>query len=336
MSGKIRFMCVLALLAAGSAFAVSGVSSKSGTDKTKEKPGLTASPSNNSVSRSDKGTTQDPAQTQKPDSKPTAAPSAGNDKPGSSSPSDHKSVVRAENGTPQQPSRGQEPQVPPVLQPMPVPVPFIQSYREHPGSNGGGGGGYDPGRNGYGGGGYGGGGNHRRGGGQGRGGNGGGQHWHGWNSNYAWHGVHDQWRHQHYRDHGSWLFLWFHGPEIYFAPSYGAGVIRIPHDRVGVYVRQTGDDRLGAQFADAVREELSSQGTRVVYSESDASLELYLVSMDENPEDPGYGSAVSVSYVWFPGNRFVTAQMVDVGSEQVYDLAGSVAGYANQLVDQYR
>lgn len=335
MSGKIRLMCVLTLLAAGSVFAAGGMSSKSGPDKAKEKPGLTASPSNNSVSRSDKGTPQDPAQTQKPDSKPTAAPSAGRDKPGSSSSSDHKSVIRADNATPQEPSRGQVPQVPPVLQPMPVPVPFIQSYRDRPGPNGGGGGsqggGYDPGRNGYGGG-----GNHRRGGGQGRGGYGGGQHWHGWNSNYVWHGAHDQWRHQHYRDHGSWLFLWFHGPEIYFAPPYGAGVIRIPHDRVGVYVRQTGDDRLGAQFADAVREELSSQGTRVVYSESDAALELYLVSMDENPEDPGYGSAVSVSYVWNPGNRFVTAQMVDVGSEQVYDLAGSVAGYANQLVDQYR
>jgi hypothetical protein len=154
------------------------------------------------------------------------------------------------------------------------------------------------------------------------------------NGGPGWHGHHDQWRHQHY--HGSWSFLFQFGPVIYPAPVYFPNVVRLSHNRVGVYVRQTGDDNVGGQFANSVREHLGEQGLRVVYSESDAQLELYLVSMDEDPEETGYGSAVSVSYIWYPGHRFITAQIVDVGIDEMADLAQSVAGYANDLVDQYR
>ena len=163
------------------------------------------------------------------------------------------------------------------------------------------------------------------------GGYGGGGHY---NGGYGWHGHHDQWRHQHY--HGSWSFLFVFGPVIYPRPVYFPHVIRLAHNRVGVYVRQTGDDNVGGQFANSVREHLREQGLRVVYSENDAQLELYLVSMDEDPEETGYGSAVSVSYIWYPGHKFITAQIVDVGVDEVDDLAQSVAGYADDLVDQYR
>ena len=154
------------------------------------------------------------------------------------------------------------------------------------------------------------------------------------NGGPGWHGRHDQWRHQQY--HGSWSFLFHFGPVIYPAPAYFPHVVRIPRNRVGIYVRSTGDDYVGAQFAESVREHMREQGLTVVYSPDNAQLELYLVSMDEDPEETGYGSAVSVSYIWYPGHKFITAQIVDVGVNEVDDLAQSVAGYANDLVDQYR
>jgi hypothetical protein len=152
----------------------------------------------------------------------------------------------------------------------------------------------------------------------------------------GWHGPHDQWRHQHYRDHGSWSFLFYYGPRIYYAPIHYPHIIRIPHNRVGVYVRYTGDDYVGSQFAESVREHLREQGLRLVYSQDDARLELYIISMEQDQNDPGYGSSVSVSYIWYPGNKFITAQMVDAGLDEVDDLAQSVADYAGDLVDEYR
>jgi hypothetical protein len=149
-----------------------------------------------------------------------------------------------------------------------------------------------------------------------------------------WHGQHDHWRHN--RFHGSWRFLFYLGPTIYYPPMLYPYVIRIPHDRVGVYVRYTGDDAVGSAFANAVQEQLREQGLRVVYSQDDARLELYLVSMEQDPDNPGYNSSISVSYVWYPGNKFITAQMVDAGLNEVDDLAASVADYTNQLVDDYR
>ena len=175
-------------------------------------------------------------------------------------------------------------------------------------------------------------------GGQGRGGHGGGGrgngggHRHG--GGYSWRGHHDEWRHQHY--HGSWSFLWHFGPVIFPAPVYFPHVIRMPRHKVGVYVRHTGDDYVGTQFASSVREHLREEGLRVVYSPDDARIELYIVSMEQDPDESGYGSSVSVSYIWYPGHKFITAQIIDVGVDEVDDLAQSVAGYADDLVDQYR
>ena len=58
--------------------------------------------------------------------------------------------------------------------------------------------------------------------------------------------------------------------------------------------------------------------------------------MDEEPTNAGYGSAVSVSFILMPENRFITAQLLDVGSEQIDALAASVVSYARQLLDEYR
>jgi hypothetical protein len=150
----------------------------------------------------------------------------------------------------------------------------------------------------------------------------------------GWHGRHDEWRHNHFR--GSWRFLFYLGPRIYYPPVHYPHIIRIPHDRVGVYVRYTGDDAVGSEFANSVREHLRDEGLRVVYSQDDARLELYVISMEQDPDDPGYNSSISVSYVWYPGHKFITAQMVDAGLNEVDDLAESVSGYANELVDDYR
>jgi hypothetical protein len=150
----------------------------------------------------------------------------------------------------------------------------------------------------------------------------------------GWHGRREEWRHRHFS--GSWRFLFYLGPRIYYPPIHYPHIIRIPHDRVGVYVRYTGEDGVGSSFANAVREHLREQGLRVVYSQDDARLELYIISMEQDPDDPGYGSSISVSYVWYPGHKFITAQMVDAGLNEVDDLAVSVAGYADELVDDYR
>jgi hypothetical protein len=150
----------------------------------------------------------------------------------------------------------------------------------------------------------------------------------------GWHGRHDEWRHSNF--HGSWRFLFYLGPRIYYPPISYPYVIRIPHDRVGVYVRYNGDDAVGAAFANSVREQLRDEGLRVVYSQDDARLELYIISMEQDPDNPGYNSSISVSYIWYPGNKFITAQMVDAGLNEVDDLATSVAGYTDDLVDQYR
>ena len=168
------------------------------------------------------------------------------------------------------------------------------------------------------------------GGGHGYGGYGGGHNYSGLN----WHGRHEEWRYQNY--HGSWDFLFDYGPVIYYPAVHYPYVIRLAHDRVGVYVRYTGEDHVGTQFADAVRQHLSDAGMRVVYSQDDAQLELYIISMEEDQGDAGYGSSISISYVWYPGHKFITAQMVDAGLNEVDDLAQSVASYTNDLIDQYR
>ncbi len=147
------------------------------------------------------------------------------------------------------------------------------------------------------------------------------------------HGRRGQWRRDRYRHFGTWHFLVFGGPLVW-CPPRSASVVRLPR-RHGVYVRQTGDDDIGRAFARSVRKRLREQGLKVVYTDSDAALELYMVSMEEDPEDPGWGSIVSVSYVRYPGHRFITAQMLDIGDEQVDELADLVVDYVDELVDQY-
>jgi len=147
-------------------------------------------------------------------------------------------------------------------------------------------------------------------------------------------GRRDQWRYDHFR--GSWNFLIYAGPIVYPRPRYFPSVVRIPRYRADVYVEYAGDDVTGADFVNALRDQLGREGLSLSTTASDAALELYVVSMDEDPTDPGSGSAVSVSYVWVPGYRFITAQLLDVGSQQADALAASAASYARQLFDEYR
>lgn len=181
---------------------------------------------------------------------------------------------------------------------------------------------------------------HPQGGGGGFPGTGGGRNYyigrsHQYYSGLNWHGRHEGWRYRNYN--GSWDFLFMFGPTLYYAPTYYPSyVIRLPHDRVGVYVNYTGNDNVGQQFANAIRQQLSADGLRLVYAPEDAQLELYLISMEQDEDNPGYNSAISVSYIWGPGHKFITAQMVDAGLNEVSDLAQSVASYTSDLIDQYR
>jgi len=149
----------------------------------------------------------------------------------------------------------------------------------------------------------------------------------------TFHGEHDRWRYD--RFHGSWDFLIFPGPVIYAPPlAYGSGVVT--SHVAGVYVEYSGEDATGSDFAAAISDRLREGDMGPTASASGAALELYIISMDEDPSDPGYGSAVSVSYVLMPENRFITAQLLDVGTEQIDPLAASVVSYAAQLLDEYR
>ncbi len=147
-------------------------------------------------------------------------------------------------------------------------------------------------------------------------------------------GRHDEWRHRHYGHYGSWRFLWHLGPIIITPPH--PPIVRRGSYRPKVYVRHTGSDEVGVEFTSEVRDQLMRQGLKVVYSPGDATLELYILSMDIDPDDSGYNSSVSVSYIWQPGNRFITAQMLDVGGGEIDDLAEMVVEYADDLTDNYR
>ena len=148
----------------------------------------------------------------------------------------------------------------------------------------------------------------------------------------TFHGEHDRWRYDRFR--GSWDFLIFPGPVIYAPQSYYGP--NVSSHIAGVHVEYSGSDATGSDFAGSVNDQLRENDMGPVASASDASLELYIISMDEEPTNPGYGSAVSVSYILMPESRFITAQMLDVGSEQIDALASSVVSYARQLLDEYR
>ncbi|UCG42025.1 MAG: hypothetical protein JSU73_09050 [candidate division WOR-3 bacterium] len=148
------------------------------------------------------------------------------------------------------------------------------------------------------------------------------------------HGRRGMWRRNRYSVFGSWHFLIFGGPVVYCPAPRSASVVRLPR-RSGVYVRQSGDDVIGREFATAVRERVHELGIKVVRSDDKAAIELYIVSMEQDPEDPGWGSAVSVSYLSHPGGHFITSQLLDVGDEQVGELAELVAEYVDELYDDY-
>lgn len=149
------------------------------------------------------------------------------------------------------------------------------------------------------------------------------------------HGRRGQWRRDYYRYHGSWMFLIWSGPIIYCPPPRPPRVVRLPRSRYGIYVRHSGSDQIGRDFANEVRQEVRARGLKPVYTSSDAAIELYIVSMDEDPESPGWGSSVSVSFISHPGDRFITTQLLDVGDEVVGELADYVADYTDDLLDDY-
>ena len=78
-------------------------------------------------------------------------------------------------------------------------------------------------------------------------------------------------------------------------------------------------------------DEMNREVFKVVYDNDDAAIELFMVSMEDDPQDPGWGSAVSVSYISYPGERFITAQLIDVGDEQVDEVAELVAEHVDEL-----
>jgi len=145
-----------------------------------------------------------------------------------------------------------------------------------------------------------------------------------------WHRGH---RPGHYR--GYWGFGVFTGPIFIPYPV----PVSYPHnpyrkDR-GVFVEFTGDDIVGSNLSYSIREYLRDYGMIPVYSREQASLELYIVSSDLDHEDPGSASSIAISYIWFPGERFITSQMMQVRAGQVDDRAESIADYADQLLEEY-
>ncbi len=153
----------------------------------------------------------------------------------------------------------------------------------------------------------------------------------------TFHGEHDRWRYDRFR--GSWDFLIFPGPVFYppapyYSPYTPYGQTTSSHV-AGVYVAYSGNDVVGSDFESALDDQLR-QNDMWASSSSNASIELFIISMDEDPADAGYGSAVSVSYILLPENQFLTAQLLDVGTEQAGPLTSAVVSYATQLLDQYR
>ena len=104
----------------------------------------------------------------------------------------------------------------------------------------------------------------------------------------------------------------------------------------GVYIQSAANDAVGSSLAYSVSEHTRTDNLLPVSSPDQASLELFITSSDEDPVQPGTLSAVSVTYVWLPGYRFITSQVMNVGSDRVEDAAGAIADYAAQLIRTYR
>jgi hypothetical protein len=149
----------------------------------------------------------------------------------------------------------------------------------------------------------------------------------------------DYWRHG--RFHGYWWFSVLPPPVVipYPYPVYYSTAVPPPPDPWRGYrvcIVYAGSDIVGNNFVSSVQDYLQSHGVTMVSSTDNASLELYVTSMDADPVHPGYGSSVSISYIWFPGNQFLTAQILNVGGEESEVQAASIATYARQLITQYR
>ncbi len=226
-----------------------------------------------------------------------------------------------------QPSYSTKKEASPSPEPSPVTrdytAPVVQSYFNYNSSNrGGGGGGGNEGGHGRGGGGNGNGNGNERG--------GGGYHGHS--------GYYDNpWRYRGFRS--DWNF--WAGPGPVFVPYYSYDYT-VPYsmytarlDR-GVYVQSAANDAVGSNLAASLGDHARADNLVLVSSPDQASLELFITSSDEDPVQPNTLSAVSVTFIWLPGYRFITSQVMNVGSERVEDAAGAVADYAAQLIKTYR
>lgn len=131
------------------------------------------------------------------------------------------------------------------------------------------------------------------------------------------------------------------GPGPVFVPDYDQdytmpyATASVRLDR-GVYVQSNVSDAVGSGVAYAVNDHAQADNLVPVSSPDQASLELFVASADEDPIHPGTLSAVSVTYIWLPGYRFITSQVMNVGASQVDAAAGSVADEAAQLIQTYR
>ena len=227
-----------------------------------------------------------------------------------------------------QPSYSTKREASPSPEPSPVTrdytAPVVQSFFNYNSSNRGGGGGGNEGGHGRGGGGGGNGNGNERG--------GGGYHGHSGYYDNPWrnHGFRPEW--------GFWG-----GPGLVFVPDYRYDyTLAVPYypssGRLtrGVYVQSNVNDAVGNSLAYSVSDHARSNDLLPLTSPDQASLELFITSADEDPSNPGTLSAVSVTYIWLPGYRFITSQVLNVGSERVEDAAGAVADYAMQLIKTYR
>jgi len=150
---------------------------------------------------------------------------------------------------------------------------------------------------------------------------------------------HQDWRDHRYGRHypGFLDFRVYHYPIIIPYPVPTPYPVYYPRRDLGVCVVYGGSDIVGSSFANSLREQVRESPSLVlVNTVEQAQLELYVVSADQDQDNPGANSAVSVSYVWFPGSRFLTAQMLFVGSSSVTDAAASVVSYADALMEQNR
>jgi len=175
----------------------------------------------------------------------------------------------------------------------------------------------------------------------GGGGGGGNENEHGRGGGYHGHGGYSDnpWRYGGFRS--EWDF--WGGPGLVFVPDYRYDYA-LPETYYpssarlsrGVYVQFNASDAIGSSLAYSVSDHVRADNLLPVSSPDQASLELFITSADEDPANPGALSAVSVTYIWLPGYRFITSQVMNVGSERVEDAAGAVADYALQLIKTYR